>query len=118
MKSEKTENKERGELAIVLGDDRLVLSPRFKRIARVESALGRSLVTVMSEMTQGRGMSTNELATTIYLLADQPKPTVDEIGEMITESGLMKVLPQMEAVFERIFYGGGKSQGKAPPEDE
>lgn len=107
-----TANQVRGEIACRLGDQELVLVPTFQRIAKLEAALGRSLIALASGLSIGRGITINEIVTIVDTMARSPKPSRDEIGELVVRNGVQSAIPILQSFLERVLTG----QGEEPTE--
>lgn len=113
----------RGEMTCQLAGTELVLVPSFRRIAKVETALGRSLVEISNELARGRGMSFTELVTFIDIVAREPKPSREDIGDTLARHGLKAGLKVLSVFLERMLLGedaadgaGGNDEGSSSAE--
>lgn len=104
-------NTARGEFLFKLGDQELVMVPSFKNIARIEAALGRSLLTPQA-------LTVREYVAIIDGLAKKPKPDMDDIGELLMRQGLKTAMPVVEALLGRLTggdeTGGAEGNGSQP----
>lgn len=91
-------NTARGEFVFKLGDQELVMVPSFKNIARIEAALGRSLLVPQA-------LTVREYVAVIDGLAKKPKPDTDTMGEMLMRQGLKTAMPVVESLLARLTGG-------------
>lgn len=94
MALEPIANKQRGEIIVTLGDQKIVLVPSFDNIQSVESLIGRSFLKVASEFVGKRpSFSANEVANIIYVCQKtDPKLSFNKIGKLLEKYGVMKAL--------------------------
>ena len=101
-------NKQRGELEHTFKNNKkIILDPTFERIAKVESNLGRSLMQLANEIGQQR-LSFYDTAVLLSTLSkpNPKRPTVDEVGKLLTEHGLLSVAPLLQGLIEKVLTGG------------
>ena len=94
----------RGEVQVTVGETSFTLVPSFARLAKLEAALGRSLVQFSLELGTGR-VSFQDVALILDQLAKSPKPTMDAIGSLVVEDGIMVVVPKLAPILERVLTG-------------
>ena len=104
----------RGEVAVSLGDLELVLVPSFDRVARVEAALGRSLVQAAQEIGDGRGLTAKELVGVLDILARSPKPDREKIADAVVAAGIFTALGAVQPLFLRVLLGGRSDASEDP----
>ena len=106
------ENQVRGEFTVTIGDVELVLIPSHRRIGKAEALLGRPLVRVAGELSDGHGMMIVEITGVIDIFARDPKPKREDLGDLIAEVGFVGVMPVLQEIIDRIVFGeGGDSEG-------
>jgi len=98
-------NEARGEFKATILETELILVPSFKRIKQVETVLGRSLVQVAGELVAGIGLTVTELVVSLDILAKEPKPNRDEIGDLVVRAGYAKTVPAVQELINRVVFG-------------
>ena len=98
-------NPHRGECAINVAGEQLVLRPSFQDLVAAEQELG-SLFALVERASEGR-LSLNEIAVLFdHLSAARPKAiTRERIGEAIVESGLAAMTPVLRTILCQILQG-------------
>jgi hypothetical protein len=98
-------NPHRGEAAIIVGGEQMVLRPSFSALVAAEEELG-SLFELVERAAQGR-LQLREIAALFdHLASARPKGiTRDRIGEAIVEFGLAKITPALRKVLSQILQG-------------
>lgn len=99
-------NTVRGEMLVKIGDTELKLVPTFRRIAKLEAALGRSLLQVAQSMGTA-GVTFQDVVTILDTMSVSPKPSTDEIGNLVVSGGLTATVPALHTFFEHVLTGGG-----------
>ena len=99
------ENAIRGEMLCTVGDQDFHLVPTFKRIARLEAALGKSVVSMAAQLATGQGITITEITLIIDIMSRDPKPDRDGIGQIVLDNGLVGVMPLLQRFFEQILNG-------------
>lgn len=107
----------RGEYKVLLGDKEFVIVPSFRRIAKLETALGRSLIRFASDLSVGGGLTVLEVVTFFDVMARDPKLSRDEVGDLVLKHGVVAALPFIQGLIERVVNGGGGADGNPPSED-
>ncbi len=119
-------NKVRGEKVVSIGGTDFVLVPSFKRLAKVEAAIGMSIVQFISEARENMPARAGlvELAGIVQLLAREPKLEAEKIGEKVVTEGAVKVLLEIVKVISIALTGedaddeDGDAEGKPAPEED
>jgi hypothetical protein len=98
-------NPARGEAAIVVAGDRLVLRPSFEALVAAEEELG-PLFPLVERAVEG-GLKLGEIASLFWhCAADRPEGcTRERIGAAIAEGGLAKVTPVLRVLLGQILQG-------------
>lgn len=98
-------NPVRGEAALTVGGETLVLRPTFGALVAAEEELG-SLFDLVERAAEGR-LSLREIAVLFdHLSAGRPEGISRErIGEAIMDGGLIKAAPVLRAVLGQILQG-------------
>lgn len=105
-------NAVRGEFSFALGDHEFTMVPSFQNIARIESGLGRSILALSGELSAGRGVTLAELVLIIDNLAKKPKPSRDEIGDMLMAEGVLAGMPVLETLITRVVGGSRRASAE------
>lgn len=104
-------NAARGEFVFKLGDHELVMVPSFRNIAKIEAALGRSLLAPSV-------FTLREYVVVIEGLARKSKLDADEIGDLLMTQGLKTAFPLIASLIERLANGndagGDEGNGSQP----
>jgi hypothetical protein len=98
-------NPARGEAAIVVGGERIVLRPTFEALVAAEEELGPLFA--MVERAASGGLKLGEIATLFWhCLADRPEGvTRARIGAAIAEGGLAGAAPVLRTLLTQILQG-------------
>lgn len=91
-------NAVRGERKVSIGGRDFVLVPSFGRLAKVEAAIGRTLVQLLQEIATTQRVSIVDTVNMVEILAREPKLSTDQIGPLVVREGIAKVLGQIAAV--------------------
>jgi len=97
-------NSQRGEITKKLGSLEITVVPTFNRICKAENALQKSCLTIATQMAQGQGLTTMEMAIFIEQLSKPRLKRVD-IGQAIMDAGSAKAMEIVGLVCERILSG-------------
>lgn len=94
-------NKKRGEISIKLHNKEFILRPSFQALSSIESSLGKSLVTIISNLGT-ESLTISEMATIIYhsIKEETALANSDEIGNLIVTTGTIKILPKLVEFLE------------------
>ena len=104
-------NEIRGEMKCTIGDQEFVLVPTFRRIAKLESALGRPLIQLAGDIARTQNLSFTDAVTIVDVMAREPKLKTDEIGALIVRLGLQSVVPLITEFLDRVLTGGAPAEG-------
>ena len=98
-------NPARGEAAIVVAGERLVLRPSFEALVAAEAELG-SLFALVERAAEGR-LALSEMAALFWHCAAERGEgcTRERIGEAIAEGGLAKATPVLKTLLTQILQG-------------
>lgn len=100
-------NPARGEAAITIGGERLVLRPSFEALVAAEAELGPLFGLV--ERAAGGGLKLAEMAALLWhCLRERPATlTREHLGAAIAEQGLVAVTPALRLLLGQILQGRG-----------
>ncbi|RJF90787.1 gene transfer agent family protein [Sphingomonas cavernae] len=98
-------NPARGEAAIRVRGQVLVLRPSFSALVAAEAELGPLFALV--ERAAGGALSLNEMAALFWhCLAERPDGlTREALGEGLAEAGLANVTPALRTLLQQILQG-------------
>ncbi|MFC7499850.1 gene transfer agent family protein [Enterovirga sp. GCM10030262] len=98
-------NPARGEAAIEVGGEALVLRPSFEALVAAEEELG-PLFALIERAAEG-GLGLSEMAALIWhCMRDRPDwCTRERIGAAIAEAGLAKATPVLKTLLTQILQG-------------
>ena len=98
-------NPKRGEAALVVGGETLVLRPSFEALAAAEGELG-SLFALVERAAEGR-LTLAELAGLFWhCVRERPEGlTRERVGEAVAELGLARVAPVLKVLLTQILQG-------------
>ena len=98
-------NPMRGEAAIHVGGERLVLRPTFEALVAAEEELG-SLFALVERAAEGR-LALSEIAALFWhCVFERPEGcTKARIGAALTEGGLTKATPMLTMLLTQILQG-------------
>ena len=99
-------NPARGEAALVVGGETLVLRPSFEALVAAEEELGPLFALV--ERAAAGGLRVAEIAGLFWHCAHgrPERLTRERIGEAIAEQGLAGVTPVLKLLLGQILQGG------------
>ena len=97
-------NPARGEAAILVGGERLVLRPTFEALVAAEEELGPLFALV--ERAAAGGLKLGEMAGLFWHCSDGSVPR-ERIGGAIAEGGLAKATPVLKVLLTQILQGRG-----------
>ena len=98
-------NPQRGEAALCVGGETLVLRPSFEALVAAEEELG-ALFALVERAAEGR-LTVSEMAALFWhcARAREPNVTRERIGAAIAEIGLARVAPVLKALLGQILQG-------------
>jgi hypothetical protein len=98
-------NAARGEAALALGGETLVLRPSFEALVAAEEELG-PLFALVERAAEG-GLRLSEVAALFWhCVSDRPEwCTRQRLGAAVAESGLAKVTPILRTLLTQILQG-------------
>lgn len=98
-------NPARGEAAIVVAGERLVLRPSFEALVAAEAELGPLFALV--ERAAGGRLELGEMAALFWhCVAERSEScTRERVGEAIAEGGLAKATPVLKTLLTQILQG-------------
>ena len=105
-------NRVRGEVELVLGDDRFVLRPTYAAIVALEDALG-GVLDLAVQASEGR-LSVRTLAVAFHhCIAEdsRDRPSVDALGDRIVAAGVVHAVDTYRALLTAILTGGSDADG-------
>ena len=97
-------NPARGEAAITVGGETLVLRPSFEALVAAEEELGPLFALV--ERAASGGLKLTELAALFWHCAGGRVPR-ERIGAAVVEGGLAKATPVLRLLLAQILQGRG-----------
>lgn len=103
-------NPARGEAALVVGGETLVLRPSFDALVAAEEELG-PLFSLVERAAEG-GLRVAEIASLFcHCVRDRPAAvTREQIGAAVVEHGLAKVTPVLRVLLTQILQGASTGQ--------
>jgi len=100
-------NPVRGEAAIVVGGETLVLRPSFEALVAAEEELG-PLFALVERAADGRLKLAEMTGLFWHCVAARPEGlTRERIGAAIAEAGLARVTPVLKVLLTQILQGRG-----------
>ncbi len=98
-------NPERGEAALTVGGETLLLRPSFGALVAAEQELG-SLFALVERAAAG-ALTLGEMAGLFWhcLAAPPPGLTREALGEAVVAGGLAKAAPVLRAILQQILAG-------------
>lgn len=108
-------NSIRGEIEVKIGDLNLVLVPEFKKIRKVEHAIGKSFVQLAVDFSQKKfDLTLDQYVAVLFILASEPKPSVDKIGDSLMRYGFEHAIAPIAEIASLVFNGNNTDEeGKA-----
>lgn len=97
-------NPARGEAALTLGGDELVLRPSFAALVAAEEELG-PLFALVERAADGALSLSDMVALLWHCLADRKTLSREALGEAIIAAGLARVTPALKSVLRQILSG-------------
>jgi hypothetical protein len=98
----KTANPARGEAAILVAGETLVLRPSFEALVAAEEELGPLFALV--ERAAGGGLRVAEIAALFWHCSGR-RVARERIGEAIVERGLARTTPVLKVLLTQILQG-------------
>ena len=98
----KTANPARGEAAILVAGETLVLRPSFEALVAAEEELGPLFALV--ERAAGGGLRVAEIAALFWHCSGR-RAARERIGEAIVERGLARTTPVLKVLLTQILQG-------------
>ena len=100
-------NPARGEAALLVGGESLVLRPSFEALVAAEEELGALFALV--ERAASGGLKLGEMAALFWHCArERPEGlTRERIGAAVAEMGLAKAAPVLRVLLSQILQGRG-----------
>lgn len=97
-------NPERGEAALMLGGETLVLRPTFGALVAAEQELG-PLFDLIERAADGRLSLADLVALFWHCLPDRGNLTREALGEAVVAAGMAKATPALKAIVRQILAG-------------
>lgn len=115
-----SENPERGEVSIELAGRSWVLRPTYQAITQIEAATGRTIMSLVREVT-GANYSARDLAVIVTAglrAAGEKSVEVETVGAMLVAAGIATpgVVGPVCDFLTNALSGGAKGEGKAAGE--
>ncbi len=100
-----TANALRGEAALLVGGETLVLRPSFAALVAAEEELGSLFALV--ERAAGGGLRLAEIATLFWhCLAERTEGiTREQLGAAVVECGIASVMPALRVLLHQVLQG-------------
>jgi len=102
-------NPARGEAAMTVGGQRLVLRPSFEALVAAEEELG-PLFALVERAADGR-LALSEIVGLFWHCAGGTA-TRERIGEALIEQGLAKAIPVLRTLLGQILQGGSTAHNE------
>lgn len=99
-------NPQCGEVRVTVGGQDLFLVPTFGRLAKLEIALGRSLVQFAMDLGRVQAVTFQDVVFILDVMARDPKPPADELGALVVREGIVTVLPKLSGFLDLVLTGG------------
>lgn len=98
-------NPARGEAALAVGGETLVLRPSFEALVAAEAELG-SLFALVERAAEGR-LTLAETATLFWhCIRERPAGlTIEAVGAAVANLGLSRVAPVLKVLLQQILQG-------------
>jgi hypothetical protein len=97
-------NPERGEAALEIGGEHLLVRPSFAALVAAEAELG-PLFALVERAAEGK-LSLAELVGLFWhCLVDRERMTREALGEAVLAVGLARVTPVLRAILQQILAG-------------
>jgi len=98
-------NPARGEAALVVGGEALVLRPSFEALVAAEGEMG-SLFALVERAAEGRLTLAEVTGLFWHCLEDRPEGlTRERVGATVTELGLARTAPVLKVLLTQILQG-------------
>ena len=98
-------NPARGEVAIIVGGENLVLRPSFEALVAAEAELG-PLFALVERAAEGRLALAEMVGLIWHCVAKRPDwCTRERVGEALAEQGLTKATPVLKVLLTQILQG-------------
>lgn len=97
-------NPERGETALMLGGEALVLRPTFGALVAAEQELG-PLFDLIERAADGRLSLADLVSLFWHCLVDRETLTREALGEAVVAAGMAKATPALKAIMRQILAG-------------
>ena len=98
-------NPARGEAAVTVAGETLVLRPTFAALVAAEEELG-PLFALVERAAEGRLALGEIVALFWHCLAERPDTlTRERFGEAVTGQGLSRLTPSLKLLLEQILHG-------------
>lgn len=98
-------NSARGEAALAVGGETLVLRPSFEALVAAEGELG-SLFALVERAAEGRLTIAETAALFWHCAKERPEGlTREQVGTVVAELGLARVAPVLKVLLQQILQG-------------
>ncbi|MFC3440903.1 gene transfer agent family protein [Sphingobium rhizovicinum] len=97
-------NPERGEAALEMGGERLMLRPSFAALVAAEAELG-PLFDLVDRAADGKLSLGDLVALFWHCLVDRDRMTREALGEAVLAVGLARVTPVLRTILHQILAG-------------
>lgn len=106
-------NSERGEIAIRLGGQEIVLRPTFEALVEIEQQLGQGLVALARRMAT-RDIGLRDAAVIVRASMVDDKPPLAEVGRRILDQGLVTLVGPLAGFIAGALSGGAQPNPQVP----
>ena len=101
-------NPARGEAALIVGGEALVLRPSFEALVAAEEELG-PLFGLVERAAEGRLRLTETVALFWHCVAARPEGlTRERLGAAVAEGGLARATPVLRVLLTQILQGASR----------
>ena len=90
-------NRNRGEVSVILKDKKYILRPSFQILCSIEEEIGRSIINILSDLSEKKIQLSEIVIIVKYGISfyDKNYHTNVDLGELIFNSGVVKILPKV-----------------------
>ncbi len=100
-------NRLRGEGALMIAGQSLLIRPSFAALVAAEAAMG-SLLALVERAGDGRLTMADSACLLFHCIADRPATlTMDDVGEALLAAGLQASTPLIGNILRQIVSGAG-----------
>lgn len=100
----RTANSLRGESELQLGGHTVLLRPSFENLVAAEQEIG-SLFALVERASEGALTITEISALLWHCIADNPRPSREEVGQAVISNGLIATTKPVRAILAQVLQG-------------